>query len=173
MNKNNKKIKIIHERLQKIYQNYGADNKTKKEEYLKMKIKMMKIFKKYISGCLICGTLFLISGFLEPATKEVQKLQRIEIPNFDGKFSYDFWIPFPIRNRFQFYAVQIILVSFTIFFVAMAVGASDSINLTLLWYLSLHLDILSKEMEKSGDKGLESMKKKLINSIKYHKELLK
>ena len=132
----------------------------------------MKLSQKYISSCLICATLFVMSGFLEPATEEVQKLQRIEIPNFDGKFSFDFWIPFPIQNRFQFYSIQIILISFTIFFVGMGVGASDSINLSLLWYLSLHLDILSKEMEKSGDEGLESMKKKLIHNVKYHKELL-
>lgn len=173
MNKNNKKIKIVNETLQKIYQNYGTGNKTKDEEYKKIKMKMTKVFQKYISGCLICGVLFLIGGFLEPATEEVQKLQRIEIPDFDGKFSYDFWLPFAIVNRFQFYTVQIMFVSCTIFFVAMAVATSDSINLTLLWYLSFHLDILSQEMEKSGNEGLESMKKNLIHSVKYHKELLK
>ena len=113
-----------------------------------------------------------ITGFVDPVTDQERFLQHIEIENFPYKFGIDFWLPFVIRSKIQFYIVYAIFF-INCFEMSWIFGGIDCLRVSLLRYLSAHLRILGKEIEKSSECKKHSMEENLIRSVQYHKELFR
>ena len=168
-----KRVNHIYDSFRKAYRKFALHcQEEKKMEFDSVNKRLRKQFRIYTAICFITSMIWSITGFIDPVTEKDHVLQRIEIENFSFKYGINFWLPFVIRSRFQFYIVTFLL-NINLYELTWVFCGIDCIQVSLLGYLSGHLQILGKEIEKSSECKKHSMEENLIRCVQYHKELFR